>query len=170
MENNLNYKIIDNFLPKEDFEKLKTLLFSGDFPWFYVESLITNEQGQGTEEGFFQHSLYNRSRPTSDFYYEYAYPILKKLNSMAIIQIRANLLLNKERQYFSGFHIDNDFKCKTAVLYINTCNGYTILDPELKLKIKCEENKMLIFDSNIQHSIASQTDVKRRIVLNFNYF
>jgi hypothetical protein len=161
---NLNYKIIDNFLPKENFNKLKNLLFSEDIPWYYREHM-TN-----TGEGFFCHCFYNHSQPDSNFYFEYIIPIMNKLNFLSIIQVRANLQLKKEKQYFSEFHTDYPFKCKTAIFYINTCNGYTILDEKLKIKINCEENKMLIFDSNIPHCAVSQTNEERRFVINFNYF
>jgi hypothetical protein len=162
--NNLNYKIIDNFLPKENFQKLKNLLFSKDISWYYHEHMTNND------EGFFSHCFYNNSQPKSDFYFEHIIPIMDKLNSLSVIQVRANLLLKKEKQYFSNFHTDYPFKCKTAIFYINTCNGYTILDEKLKIKINCEENKMLLFDSSIYHCAVSQTNEERRAVINFNYF
>ena len=168
-KNNLNYKIINNFLPKENFQKLKNLLFGKNIPWYYHEHM-TNNPSPAHDEGFFSHCFYNYSQPDSNFYFEYIAPIMQKLNSLSIIQVRANLLLKKEKQYFSEFHTDYPFKCKTAIFYINKCNGYTILDKKLKIKINCEENKMLLFDSTIFHCGASQTDEKRRIVLNFNYF
>jgi hypothetical protein len=158
------HKIINNFLPTENFIKFKNLLLSEDFPWFYKENMTNND------ECFFNHCFYNYNQPTSSFYFEYIFPILKELNCASILQVRANLLLKKEKQYFSEFHTDYALKCKTSIFYINTSNGYTILDEELKIKIKCEENKMLIFDSNISHCAVSQTDVKKRIVINFNYF
>jgi len=36
--------------------------------------------------------------------------------------------------------------------------------------IKAEENKILIFDSNIQHSGTVSKDVDFRYIINFNYF
>ena len=163
-KNNLNYKIINNFLPKENFQKLKNLLLSKDISWYYHENMTNYD------EGFFNHCFYNDSQPTSSFYFEHIFPIMQKLKFLSIIQVRANLLLKKEKQYFSEFHIDYSFKCKTAIFYINTCNGYTILDEKIKIKINCEENKMLLFDSNIYHCAVSQTDEERRVVINFNYF
>lgn len=158
------YKVINNFLSKEDFINIKNLLFSNEIAWFYLNNMVEKDNG------FFNHCFYNNFKPMSDFYFTHIISIINKLKVAAIIQIRANLLLKKETQYFSKFHVDAPFKCKTAVFYINTCNGYTILDEKLKIKIKCEENKMLIFDSNVFHCAASQTDVDRRIVINFNYF
>ena len=37
------------------------------------------------------------------------------------------------------------------------------------IKIKCEENKMLIFNSKFEHCAVSQTDESKRVVINFNY-
>jgi hypothetical protein len=36
--------------------------------------------------------------------------------------------------------------------------------------IKSEENKVIIFDSNIEHRSVIQTDTDRRLILNLNYF
>ena len=163
-ENNLDYKVINNFLPEEIFQKLKTLLFGDVIPWYYLENM-TN-----TDEGFLAHNFYNYSSPKSEYFNDFIIPILIKLNFFTIISVRANFTLKKEKKYFSEFHTDSSFVHKTAIFYMNTCNGYTILDKKLKLKIKCEENKMLIFNSTIEHCMASQTDEKKRIVINFNYF
>ena len=116
------------------------------------------------------HCFYNYHTPQSIFFEELIIPILKKLNAVAISEIRANLVLKEDNPYQSNFHVDRPFECKTAILYINTCNGYTLLHEDKKIKINCEENKILIFNSQIRHAVVSQTDVDRRIVINFNYF
>ena len=36
-------------------------------------------------------------------------------------------------------------------------------------KVKCVENRMVIFDSNLEHTGFSCTDQKRKVVVNFNY-
>ena len=55
----------------------------------------------------------------------------------------------------------------TATYYLNTNNGYT----ELKTgeKVESVENRMLVFDSNIEHQGVTCTDEKRRVLINFNY-
>ena len=67
------------------------------------------------------------------------------------------------------FHCDRKYDCTTAILYMNTNNGYTLLGEKEKIKIKSEENTMLIFNSQIKHCAVSQTDTERRVVINFNY-
>ena len=70
----------------------------------------------------------------------------------------------------SDYHVDltnGPIGQKTAILYINTCNGWT----QFKKggKVKCVENRMVIFDSNLEHTGFSCTDQKRKVVVNFNY-
>ena len=37
-------------------------------------------------------------------------------------------------------------------------------------KIDCEENKLVVFNTQLKHRIVSQTDKTKRVVINFNYF
>jgi hypothetical protein len=164
MTNKKEYKIINNFLKTEDFLKIKNFLFSQLCPWYFKDSMTHKDSY------FFFHCFYNHFAPQSSVFEELIQPIVKLLHCNSIIEIRANLMLKKEKQYSSNFHIDRGFSCKTAILYLNTCNGYTLLDNKEKLKIKCEENKILIFDSHVRHAAVSQTDTEKRIVINFNYF
>jgi len=160
----LEYKIIDNFLDKEIFNNFKNILFSKSINWFFLQHMTKEDHY------FFGHCFYNHFVPQSPYYIEHIEPMLIKLKVRAVSEIRANLVLKGTNQYQSNFHVDRPFECKTAILYMNTCNGYTILDEDKKIKISSEENKLLIFNSKIKHAGVSQTDVDRRIVINFNYF
>lgn len=161
----LDFKEINNFLDKETFNHLKNLLFSNKINWFYLNNMTSKG-----DHYFFNHCFYNFHSAQSPFFEEYIMPILKKLNAVALVEVRANLVLKDKDTYLSNFHVDRSFKCKTSIFYLNTCNGYTLLSENKKIKIKSEENKMLIFDSQIEHAMESQTDVDRRIVINLNYF
>jgi hypothetical protein len=160
----LDYKIINNFLDKDIFNNIKNVLFSNKINWFFLPNMTTNDRY------FFNHCFYNHFAPQSNFFEDLILPILKKLNVSAISEVRANLNLKENNHHQSNFHIDRPFECKTAVFYINTCNGYTLLHEDKKIKINSEENKMLIFNSQIRHCGVNQTDEDRRIVINFNYF
>jgi hypothetical protein len=160
----LEHKIINNFLDNDIFNNLKNILFSNEINWFFHSKMTTNDKY------FFNHCFYNNYTPKSPLFEYFIIPILKKLNAVAISEVRANLNLKENNHYQSNFHVDRHFECKTAILYINTCNGYTLLHEDKKIKINSEENKLLIFNSQIKHAAVSQTDVDRRIVINFNYF
>ena len=95
---------------------------------------------------------------------------MKKLKCDDISNIRANCLVKDQKKHFSNFHCDRDYNCTTAILYMNTNNGYTLLGEKEKIKIKSEANKLIIFNSQTKHCAVSQTDTDRRVVVNFNYY
>jgi hypothetical protein len=159
-----NYKIIDNFLPEENFKNLQNLLMCEELTWFWKEHMTSDDSY------FFNHCFYNNYIPQSGFFNEFIVPILIKLKCKAPIEVRANLMLKKNISYQCNFHTDRPFNCKTAIFYINKNNGYTILDNKKKIKIECVENRMVVFNSQIYHAAFSQTDTERRIIINFNYF
>ena len=106
----------------------------------------------------------------SPTYESYIIPILKKLHAEAPIQIRANMSIS-ELFKTSGWHRDYDFKCKTAILYLNDCDGGTELKINNKIIfIKADANKMLIFDTPILHRAITSKEEPIRYIINFNYF
>ena len=60
-------------------------------------------------------------------------------------------------------------KFKTAILYINTNDGYTRFKKKNK-KIKSEENKLIDFNGRLSHTGTSCTDAPYRMVINFVYY
>ena len=153
-------KIIKNFLDQQDFINLKEFCL-GNCNWFYRRHMTWNDAP------FFNHCFYNLHRVQSD-HYDLVLPLIKKLDVKAVIQIRANIVLAKEKPYKSDLHTDvNDLNSTTAIYYLTTCNGYTLIGDK---KIKSIENQIVIFDSNIKHQMVSQTDTPERVVINLNYF
>jgi hypothetical protein len=163
----MNYEIIENFLEQEQFLHIQEQLMSTkyDIPWYFRGNMVDNM----IDNFYFRHVIYGDHIPFSTSFDTIAKPILKKLNCISPLQIRVNLVLAQEKPFQSAFHVDKNFKCKTAIYYVNTNNGYTLLDIEKQIKVPCEANKILIFDSNIEHAMVSQTDTPRRIVVNLNY-
>jgi len=167
----LNYRVIDNFLEKEDFYKFQEEIFNTNtIPWFYRSSQIEESTEDLNDIGYFTLSFFKHiSNDFTNLNY-YLFKIYEKLNCKALIQTRANLTLINNNNKKMYFHTDYKFKCNTAIFYMNTNNGATILDRNEKIKIDSVENRMLMFDSQIEHCALIQSDVKRRIVININYF
>jgi hypothetical protein len=158
-------KEIKNFLEINEFKKLKNLILNLDFPWRIRENMTPNDKNI-----YFTYSFFNENKINSELYNEYIIPILIKLKCKALIQVRANMYLNKLFNK-SGWHIDYNLNNTTAILYINNCNGGTEFKIKGKIKsIKPEENKIVIFPSNVEHRAFSSTDMDRRYIINFNYF
>ena len=158
-------KIIKNFLDNSVFLDLKKQLMGQDLEWHYHNSQTPLD----TDDEYFDHCFYNKYE-ISSHRFDLIKPIIEKLKCKSLIQIRANLLIKKEEAKFSEFHTDYSHECNTAIFYINSCNGYTEFFDEKKSIVNCEENKIVIFNSQIKHRAVSQTDTKQRIVINLNYF
>tara|TARA_R110002012_G_scaffold54626_4_gene139863 strand:+ start:2041 stop:2523 length:483 start_codon:yes stop_codon:yes gene_type:complete len=158
-------KVKENFLEKEDFIKIKKLFFEEEFPWYYRDQCVEEPHD---ETGFyFTHSFVRNNKINSDFYDPEILPLIEKLKAKDILEVRANLMMRRNDKYLTGFHIDTQKKMNTAIYYINENNGNTTFGNNIEITPK--ENKMLIFPSHMHHANYMQTDIKRRIVINFNY-
>lgn len=160
-------KVIDNFLPKDEFKKIQDILTGFYFPWFYND--YVNNQQDDKKNFQFIHLFYNKFRTSDSF--PLLEPLILKLNMDSIARIKANLLVKTETKQIFGFHNDFPWKYKynTAIFYINTNNGKTIFKHNNR-EIKSRENRVVIFDGRLKHAGTTCTDAKNRIVINLNYF
>ena len=112
---------------------------------------------------------WNGDQYHSSSFFSIIEPNLKLLGVTKLYRIKANLNPRTVFHRKGGWHIDfvNDPPFKTAVYYVNTNNGWT----EFKNggRVKSVANRMVIFDSNLEHQGVTCTDEKRRVVINFNY-
>ena len=137
------------------------------FPWFYNDFIADeNKEDSGYQyiHNFLGLGVSQELVKQRHPYYHLVQPF-EKLGKM--YRIKANM---RTRTLFHGrsdYHIDYP-DMTTAIFYLNTCNGYTNFRKSGK-KIKTVANRMVIFDSNLEHAGFSQTDEKVRVVINFNY-
>lgn len=161
----MSYKIIENFLPEKNFNKIFHLLMNSEISWFYRDKIMGDDSFF-----YFTHSFYNNNNITS-LHFEIIKPLLEKLNYVSLIEVRANMVFKKEKNILTNFHTDFDYKnFKTAIFYINENNGLTIIKDNDRIEIIPKQNKVLIMDGNVRHALVTQTDEKRRVVININYF
>ncbi len=120
-----NIKIIDNFLTKELFQRIKHVcIYSAEFPWYYNESVVYDEKILGNYQ--FTHIFYEKLIPRSN-YFDMLHPVIDKLGVLSLIKIKANLVPRDKSVIEHGYHTDvpSQGDHKTAVLYLNTNDGYT---------------------------------------------
>ena len=161
-------KIIKNLLSNKDLKILKDTIMSEDFPWFYRDT-----ETESKEDGeYFSHNFCRLTMEGRSHWYYLVEPILAHLNISSLVFIRANLCTNKNVPIRSRFHTDtNDPTATTAIFYVNTNNGMTLIQtPEGNIKSPAEENKLIIFNSQTFHQSVRQTDTKQRIVINFGFY
>jgi hypothetical protein len=160
-------KIIDNFLNKEDFKLLQDNILTYNFPWYFNNGV----NAIGDEYFQFTHNFYKKFHVTSHLY-NLIEPLIKKINPLSLIRIKANLITRTLKIIEHGMHIDQSGnkipKSKTAIFYCNNNNGYTKF--ENGDKVKSVENRIVVFNNSLYHSGSSCTDEKIRVVININYF
>jgi len=107
-----------------------------------------------------------------------------------LFRVRVAMTLKGDNKLPYAPHIDNINAHKTMLLYLNTCDGPTIIydrkyesggakeDAEevsfldnipILQTIDSVRNRVVIFDGETYHSATPPSDIDRRIVVNFNF-
>ena len=155
-------KIINNFLKKEDLNKIKNEILNVNFPWYFQPCKVIDGDGQIQ----FTHTVWIDGKLNSPFRHLVDI-VLLKLKAKKIIRAKFNLTWKTNKILTSHYHIDTPIKSKTAIFYLNTNNGKTFF--KNKKSVKSVENRVVIFNSSIKHMGTTHTDTDYRLVLNINY-
>jgi len=162
--------IYTNFLSKKDFKVLESVILSDIMPWYFNNGIsklkkTTNRKNKEDFQFTFTFIKDGQQCCHQDMI-NLLNPVFSKIKFKKMNRIKANLIPRKNKIIESGMHVDQK-KGTTGILYMNTCNGYTLF--ESGEKIKSEKNKYIEFNSSIKHTGTSCTDQFRRVVINFNY-
>lgn len=154
--------VIDNAISEEDFLGIKNILANPSFPWDGKYGIVS----ESDDKKQYVHSVYDAFCPRSNLFFHLA-PLFFVLQPRAFIRIKANKMLRTEAPYLPEFHID--FRdCVTAIYYLDTTNGNTVF--KTGGEIQSVGNRLIIFDSNLEHTGYTCTDKESRTVINFNFF
>jgi len=159
----MEYKIVDNFLPEEEFKVIKETFTSNYFPWFKANGVA---YAGDTSDTYFIHTFYDHGAINSDWFHTLA-PILDRLAPKEIIRIRANLYTKKDTLIEHARHIDYEYSHKSFILYVNTNNGFTRMP--CGGIVNSVVNRGVFFDGGQMHNSTNCTDELVRINLSFNY-
>ena len=156
-------KIIDNFLPEEEFKSIQSLMMGGQFNWFYAEGLsYRDDESYQMVHMFFQPEVGSNSE-----YLPMWSNFMTKVEAKKCARIKANMTFKTSEPEPSLYHTDFE-DMKTAIFYINTNNGYT--EFENGVRVNSVANRVCIFNSNLNHRGVTHTEGdQQRIVVNFNY-
>jgi hypothetical protein len=158
-------KVQDNFLDKESFNNIQSLMMGNDFDWYY--NTVITEEKFNRKEFQFTHIFYLDGSPRTS--YSVVEPIVKTINPFSLVRVKANILTMTPKIKEYDFHTDykNKKNLTTAIFYVNTCNGYTLFKDGKK--IESVANRLVSFDSGLEHTGTSCSDENIRVVINFNY-
>ena len=156
-------KIIDNFLPEEEFKSIQSFMMGGQFNWHYSVGMVTKDDG-----GYYMcHMFYQPDVGENSKHIIMWNNFMTKLEAKKCIRIKANLTFKTSEPNPTSYHSDYP-DVKTAIFYINTNNGYT--EFENGVRVNSVSNRVCIFDSNLNHRGVTHTEGdQQRIVVNFNY-
>ena len=160
--------VIDNFLPDYYFKSISDIVLGDTFPWHYNDYTIDPEDNYNWYQ--FSNIFYNAKSPwnggTDTFHI--LSPVIQKITGGKTLErIKGNLNPKTLFHRNTGWHFDYK-DMTTAILYLNTCNGWTKF--KKGGKVDCVANRVVIFNSNLEHAGITCTDQKRKVVINFNYY
>ena len=163
-------KFYDDFLPKEEYEKLYNLMVGENFPWYYTPNITIDKKSANDNLFYLIHLFYHDERPLSSTFDEFIKPFLDKLKARTFIRVKANFYPSQNKLTQHESHIDYDYEHKAAIYCINTCDGYTAFKQGKKWKkINSVANRLITFDGSIEHASTDCTNATARVNINFNY-
>lgn len=177
----MKIKVIDNFLPNNDFQKLSAFMKGETIPWFYAPTNYNPEaedeadklgiikKGVADKNNFyFNHLIYHTDRPQSQVFDQIYQMVYDKLEIKSLIRMKGNLYPRTKDVETHEWHRDYAYGNRAAILYINTNDGYTQFKKDGS-KIESVANRVLIFNGNELHRSTSCSDQNTRINININY-
>ena len=162
----IKYNIIDNYLSKNEFLKIKNEIVDNEyFPWYFNNCKSGKDKNNPLDyqlvHGFFKDNVIN------SFYFNKLDCLIKRLKIKKLIRVKANLNPISHKLIKFEKHQDTYKKGFTsAIFYLNTNNGYTKIENK---KIQSIENRIVIFPSDVYHFGTNATNLSNRIVINFVY-
>ena len=168
----MNFKIIDNCIPKTDQEIIKKTMFGLPrvFPWYFTEDVTSpNNKKNQRRPAFFHDFISKNYKLNSDFF-----PMIKQIvKNKNVIVARAILQLPLNKELISRKkdtpHTDSPNPHQVYLYYVIDADGHTLFLKNNKIikKIKPKQGRLVIFDGNIFHT-AEQPQKNKRCVINFN--
>ena len=184
----MNVTIQDDWLPWYNLHIFKEYILDVDFPWYKCK--VVAEEGirkspieqhpKFAPRQQFVHAFLDDYGLDSSGGSKFIHEMGKLLNAKKLYRCKLNYGMRTVESTIGGWH--NDYKIeknwskemnnaipdmKIALFYLNTNNGYTILEDGTK--IESIENRLAIFDNTVIHTDCSQTDIQGRLVLNIAF-
>ena len=169
----MNIEIIDDFLSSY-YNDAHERTFSGpersNYPWYFNDHL--NYQ---TYKGnyYFNNCCYDPALGIADpQQYPLYEPLLNKLGiTMSNVKkIKSNLYPWTGRRIHHQTHTDYppNLGLRTCLYYVNDSDRVTVFDG--KKRIKCKNNRAILFDGSIPHHSTTPTDVNYACSINIDYW
>ena len=162
----MKYQIIDNYFSAEFFNKLRNKVTANNFQWQFAATI--NDNQTNIEDSYFTQVIYQDHVPITFLWDEIKYILDNHLNAIGLLRAKANLYLQGKELVEHDQHRDYPIPHKGAIIYLNTCDGFTRLEDGTK--VESVQNRILLFDASTLHNSTNTTNAKGRFNININYF
>ena len=161
-------QVTEDFLQEEYYDHLNEIITSTQFPWMFQKRVanIGEDPEEDLNHYYFVHSLFFQNKVESPLYDDFLY-LFQSLNVQFLHRARVLMFVNQGEQYVHDRHVDHTTNCKTALIYMNTNDGFT--DFETGERVESVKNQLLLFDGSIPHSSSTPTNTKERLLLSVTY-
>tara|TARA_E500000331_G_scaffold106201_1_gene102910 strand:- start:21189 stop:21680 length:492 start_codon:yes stop_codon:yes gene_type:complete len=161
-------QVTEDFLQEEYYDHLNEIITSTQFPWMFQKRVANIEEDpeEDLNHYYFVHSLFFQNKIESPLYDDFLY-LFQSLNVQFLHRARVLMFVNQGEQYIHDRHVDHTTNCKTALIYMNTNDGFT--DFETGERVESVKNRLLLFDGSIPHSSSTPTNTKERLLLSVTY-
>ena len=164
-------------MEEKHFNIIKDFVSHPELKWQHgkmlPENLLSCDERENYQEGYilYCNGEYNSAE------LNLILPILKKLQATVLLKAKINKTVARQSNLLVGWHTDTtedhwaaDKNPMTAIFYINTNDGYTIIDDEDQKIINCIENRIVIFDSHLKHTGVTCSNTSNKLLININYY
>lgn len=176
------FTIIDNFLTKSYLKDLQNYFLSQRCEWNFNDNLTGDDSYAILGSFGFTIPLHWNQM----FSNSYAGSLTRVLVLTAAdkveeitniphiaVRARADMTVFNSLNHRHEMHTDYPQEHMTAIFYLNTSDGNTLLydrdGKELLTEVEPIENRLLVFDGLLQHTGHSPSKHKSRVILNMNF-
>ena len=172
----MDVKTIQDFLPKQSFDRLSQIIFAPTFPWYLTTSVASPylKSKENSKLFYMSHLVYEKEKyvkvnPNDQAIIDL---LLEKLapeeGNLQLIRMKINFYPNTTELHEHDYHRDFEYSHMGAILSLNTCDGYTKIR-ETDTKYHSWANSFLSFDPSEDHCSTTTTNAVGRFNININY-
>lgn len=175
-------EVIDNLIPKLYLQHLQSHFLGENCEWFFNDNLTDDLSYEVLGSFGFNMRLHWNGYFVSNFVgtliRSLVFSAQEKVEVFAqkpqqIVRARADMTMYNPNHHRHELHTDFSQEHITAIFYMNTSDGNTLLfdrnGDEMIQEVEPVENRLVIFDGLMQHTGHSPSKHKSRVLININF-
>ena len=168
--------IHEDFLPKYYLKEIQDYFLSDHCEWYYQDKISGVESNSPVGSFGFSSTLFNDGAYVPNFPGTLCRSLVAHVQEAVetftgsyqnVIRARADMTMYNPDKHQHEYHTDFDFPHVTAIFYVNTSDGNTVLSNGMK--VEPVENRLLVFNGLTPHTGHSPSKHNNRVLINMNF-